>query len=145
MRLTWILCALLLASGAVAKEPETLDQLKARAASAPGERRPLLYAEVVHREVETADKLFTEGAAEQAHAAVKDAVLYAEKSRDALRDQPKKIKDTEIALRKAEHRLNEIRRTLALEDQPQVLAAVDQLASIRKQILDQMFAPRQKR
>ncbi len=48
-------------------------------------------------------------------------------------------------MRKAEHRLNEVRRTLALEDQPEVQAAVDQIATVRKQILDQMFAPKPKK
>ena len=139
-----ILWVLLLAGIAAAKAPETLEEMKARAAAAHPSRQPLLYADIVQRDIELADKLFTDGDAERAHATVKDAVTYAEKCRDVLQTQPKKIKDTEIALRKAEHRLNEVRRTLALEDQPDVQTAVDQIAAVRKQILDQMFAPKKK-
>jgi len=145
MRRALTIWILLLTTAAAAKGPETLEQLKARADASSRSRRPLLYAEVVQRDIEEANKLFTDGDAERAHATVKDAVAYAEKSRDALRDQPKKIKDTEIALRRAEHRLNDIRRTLALEDQPEVQAAVEQIAAVRKQILDQMFAPQHKK
>ncbi len=144
-RLSIIVLLALAGIAAAAKAPESLEELKARAASASPAHQPLLYADVVQRDVELADKLFTDGEAEQAHATVKDAVQYAEKCRDALQTQPKKIKDTEIALRKAEHRLNEVRRTLALEDQADVQAAVDQIAAVRKQILDQMFAPKQKK
>lgn len=144
MRRTFLVGLLLLAGVAAAKNPETLDELKQRAEAHSNDRQPLLFAEVVQRDIELANQLFTEGDAEKAHAAVKDAVTYAEKSRDALRNQPKKIKDTEIALRKAEHRLNDVRRTLALEDQPEVQTAVDQIAAVRKQILDQMFAPKKK-
>ncbi len=144
-RRSLILCVLLLAGVAAAKAPDSLEELKARAAAASPSRQPLLYADIVQRDVELADKLFTDGDVERAHATVKDAVQYAEKCRDVLQSQPKKIKDTEIALRKAEHRLNEVRRTLALEDQADVQAAVDQIAAVRKQILDQMFAPKPKK
>ncbi|MBZ5646738.1 MAG: hypothetical protein LAN37_05875 [Acidobacteriia bacterium] len=140
-----ILSLALLVTGAAAKEPETLEQLKARTEATTGARKALLYAEVVQREIEIANQLFTGGEAEKAHALVREAVGYAEKARDSVREHPRRIKDTEIALRKAEHRLNDIRRTLALEDQPDVQAAVDQIAAIRKQLLDLLFAPRHQR
>jgi hypothetical protein len=72
-------------------------------------------------------------------------VQYAEKARDAAIARPHKLKDTEIHLRKAEHRLNDLRRTLAFEDQPPVQDAADRIAAIRKQILDVMFAPKPKK
>ncbi len=139
-----VACLALLALNAAAKE-ETLEQLKARAESTGGERQPLLFAEVVQREVEAADHLFTDGDAAKGHAMVQEAVSYAEKARDAARQQPRKIKDTEIALRKAERRLDQVRRTLAFEDQADVQAAVDRIAQVRQELLDQMFAPKQKR
>lgn len=142
-RIFILLCLTLLVAGAATAE-ETLEQLKERAESAAADRKPLLYAEVVQREIALADKLFTDGDAEKAHATVKEAVGYAEKCREAARQQPRKIKDAEIRLRKAERRLNEIRRTLALEDQADVQAAADRIAELRTQLLDQMFAPKRK-
>ena len=138
-------CLALLVAGTAAKEPETLEQLKARADATQGERRPGLCAEVLQREIEVANQLFAAGEAEKAHAMIKEALTYAAKARDSALEQPTKTKPTEIALRKAEHRLNDIRRTLALEDQPEIQAAVDQLAAMRKQLLDLMFAPKRKR
>ena len=127
------------------KQPETLEQLKARAEATTGERQPLLFAEVVQREIDAADKLFTDGYPEKAHAMVKDAVVYAEKARDASVALPsKKMKEVEIALRKAENRLIAIRRTAALEDQADLQAAADRLGQIRTEILNQMFAPKRK-
>ncbi len=139
-----ILVLALLPPGLAAKDAQTLEQLKARAASETGSRQPVLYAEVVQREIELAGQQFDQGNSDQAHATVKDAVAFAEKCRDSARLQPKKTKEAEIGLRKAEHRLVDIRRTVALEDQADTQAAIDHIAGIRKQLLEQMFAPPQK-
>ncbi len=138
-------CLALLMAGAAAKEPETLEQQKTRADATRGERRPQLCMDVAQREIEVADQLFIAGDAEKAHAMLKEAIEYAGKARDSALEQPTKIKNTEIALRKAESRLNGIRRTLALEDQPDVQSAADRIAAMRKQLLDRMFAPKPKR
>lgn len=135
---------LLLVSLAAAKD-ETTAELKAQAEATTGDQRSVLYANVVQHEIEDANQLFTTGEVEKAQNTVKEAVQDAEKARDAAIEHSRKIKDTEIHLRKAEHRLNDIRRTLALEDQPEVQAAIDQIAAIRKQLLDVMFAPKRKK
>ncbi len=137
---------LLLVCGAAAKKKDLpIEELKAKAEAETGDHKPLLYAEVVHREIEDANQLFVEGDVEKAQATIKDAILYAGKARDAALARPHKLKDTEIHLRKVEHRLNDIRRTLALEDQPEVQDAADQIAGMRKQLLDTMFAPKRKK
>lgn len=124
---------------------ETTAELKARAEATTGDQQSVLYAQVVQREIEDANQLFTVGEVEKAQSTVKEAVRDAEKARDAALERSRKIKDTEIHLRKAEHRLNDIRRTLALEDQPAVQEAVDQIAAVRKQLLDVMFSPKRKK
>ena len=140
-----IAAVLLLAAGAAGHKEVPLAELKAKAESATGDHKPLLYAEVVHREIEDANQLFITGDVEKAQSTIKEAVSYAGKARDAALARPHKIKDTEIHLRKAEHRLNDIRRTLALEDQPDVQDAADQIAAMRKQLLETMFAPQRKK
>ncbi len=136
---------LLLIAGASATKNETLEELKARAESASAGNKPSLYVEIVHREIEDANQLFVTGDVEKAHALIKEAVQYAEKAGDAAIAHRHKMKDIEIHLRKAENRLNDIRRTLALEDQPGVEAAAEQIAAVRKRILDAMFAPKEKK
>jgi hypothetical protein len=135
----------LIATCAATKQPETLEQLKARADATTGEEKPVVCADVVQREIEAADKSFTDGEAEKGHAMVHDAVAYAEKARDASKGLPaKKMKKIEIMLRQAENRMNALRRTLALEDQQDVQEAAEKIAKIRTEILDQMFAPKHK-
>lgn len=136
---------LLFVSVAGAKKHETIEELKARADARTDDHKPLLYVEVLRREIEAANDLFTSGEVEEAHAMVKDVVLYAEKARDAALAHPRKLKATEIRLRKAERRLDDVRHSLALEDQPQVQEAVERFAAIRKEILDVMFAPKEKK
>ncbi len=145
-RLLIVASVLLLIAGAAAKKKDVpLEELKARAESATGDQKPLLYAEVVQRQIEDANQFFVAGDVEKARNTIKEVVVYAGKARDAALARPHKMKDTEIHLRKAEHRLNDIRRTLALEDQPDVQEAADQIAGMRKQILEAMFAPKRKK
>lgn len=139
-----LVSVILLAALAAAAKEETTAELKARAEAETGDKKSVLYAQVVQREIEDANDLFTAGEVEKAHQTVKEAVRDAERARDAAIAKRRKIKDTEIHLRKAERRLNDVRRTLAIEDQPGVEAAVDQIADIRKQLLEVMFAPKKK-
>ena len=68
---------------AFAGKAETLPALKERAESAPLEMRPGLYTEIARREAEDADQLYTAGKAEEAEAAVEEAVKYSDKAREA--------------------------------------------------------------
>ncbi|HYX70469.1 MAG TPA: hypothetical protein VE825_15140 [Terriglobales bacterium] len=138
-----VLLPLLCASASKKEIP--LEELKAKAESTNSDQKSLLYVEVVRRQVEDANQLYIAGDVEKAQNTVKEAVSYAEKARDAALSRPHKLKDTEIHLRLVEHRLNDIRRTLALEDQPDVQAASEQIASIRKQLLAAMFSPKHKK
>ena len=119
---------------------ETLAELKARAAAASGGDQAKLCAQVAQEDVELANQRFTDGDVDQGHAAVRDAVTYAEKARDAARTSKKKLKQTEIAIGKAARRLNDISKTLAIDDRPAVEQAVKELQHIQDQLLDAMFS-----
>jgi hypothetical protein len=67
---------------------------------------------------------------------VKQVLEYAEKASAAAKLKNKKTKDTEINLRKTARRLEEVEKTLALEDRPPVKAAVEKLDEIRKDLLE---------
>ncbi len=130
---------------AATKQPETLEQLKARAEATSGDEKPILCALVVLQEIDAADKLFTDGDADKAHAMIHESVTYADKAREASKGlSPKKVKKVEILLRQAENRMNAVRRTLALEDQQDVQEAADQIFKIRTEMLNEMFAPKRK-
>ena len=122
-----------------AASDEPLAQLKARAASASGGDRAVLYAEVARQEVELANQHFTDGNVEQGHAAVREVVASARKAATAARNSKKKLKETEMSLRRTARRLSDIGGTLAVDDRPAVEQAVKELYSIEDQLLEVLF------
>lgn len=127
-----------------AAKDETLAGLKARADSARPEDRPPLYVEIAHSQLRNADKLYNDGNVEQARAAVEDIVTYSEKARDSATQSKKHLKNVEISVRKMAEKLRDIRRTLNLEDQPPVDAAIRRLEDIRTTLLEAMFRKEKK-
>ena len=128
----------------LAQTGETLEELKAKAAAASGGDQALLCARVAREQVELANQRFTDGKVEEGHAAVRDAVAYATKARDAACNSRKKVKQTELAIGKTARRLSDISRTLALDDRPTVEQAVKELEHIQDQLLDAMFGERKR-
>lgn len=144
-RLNVLLLAVVLGSMIVAAaREETLAELKARAESARPEDRAPLCIQIAHLQLRNADKLYNEGNVEQARAAVDDIVTYSEKASDSATQSRKHLKNVEIAVRKMADKLRDIRRTLNLEDQPPVDAAVKRLEDIRTTLLDAMFRKEKK-
>ena len=124
---------------AVAKE-ETVDELKSRFESARPEDRADLGMRIAQHQLRNADKLYSEGRAEPAVAAVDDIVASSEKARDAAIQTNKRLKNVEIDVRKIADKLRDIKRTLAFEDQPAVEQAIRRLEDVRTTLLKVMFA-----
>jgi hypothetical protein len=135
---------LLTVTSAVASKPQTTEELKAKAATAHGGDRAKLYTEVAAREVEDANTQFNNGDVEKAHALVNSAVQDATEAADTARTTGKRLKRTEIAIHKLARRLEDIRRTLALEDQQALKKAVDQLDKVDRALIDAMFGLKEK-
>ncbi len=123
---------------------ETLAELKARVESAHPEDRAPLCIQIALRQLRNADNLYNEGKVEQARAAVEDIVTYSEKASESATQSKKHLKNVEIAVRKMAEKLRDIKRTLNLEDQPPVDAAVKRLEDIRTTLLDAMFRKEKK-
>ncbi|HLB88203.1 MAG TPA: hypothetical protein VJK29_11170, partial [Terriglobales bacterium] len=123
---------------AFARKEETLEQLIARAESARLEDRPALYVEIAQRQVETADQLYIAGKVDAARAAINDVVTYSDNARDAAISSGKKVKHTEIAMRKMAAKLRDVKRNLTFDDQAPVQAAVDHLEQVRTELLAHM-------
>jgi hypothetical protein len=128
----------------VAKE-ETIDELKARFETARSEDRAELGIRIAQQELRTADKLYKDGNAEQARAAVDDIATYSEKARDAATQTNKHLKGVEIEVRKIADKLRDIKRTLAFEDQGPVDHAILRLEDVRTTLLKAMFAKDEKK
>ena len=130
---------IVVAAPALAHKEESLQELKGRAESARLEDRPSLCIEIAKRQLKAADQLYTEGKVEEGRAAVQDIVTYSEQATAAATKTGKKLKNTEIAVRKIAERLRDIKRSLSFEDQQPVHDAAERLEHLRSQLLSKMF------
>jgi hypothetical protein len=146
MRTSTLICLIFLATlAALARTDETLEQLKARVDTGSPDDRIKVALEIAERQVAAADKFFTGGNVEAAHAAVEEVALYAEKARDAAIAADHRLKDTEIAARKMARRLEDVKRTVAFEDQPGIDKTVKRLEEVRTALLARMFSKDKKK
>jgi hypothetical protein len=122
-----------------AAKDESLDQLMARAESARPEDRSALCLEIARQKAEAADKLYQTGNAEAGNAALQDVLAFSKKATDASIDTGKKLKNTEIALRKMAEKFRDIKRTVAFEDQAPIQQTMDELEKMRTDLLSAMF------
>lgn len=132
------------AFSALAHREESIEELKARVAAAKPEDQPKLCIEIARRDVETANTLYGDGRVDEARAAVSEALMYSQKGADAAIQTGKKLKATEIGIRKMAQRLEDIKRTLNFEDQAPVQAAVDRMQELRTALLKKMFGKENK-
>jgi hypothetical protein len=144
----WVAILVLLAASSLATfagKEESLDQLIARAEAARLQDRPSLYLQIARRQGEAADKHYEDGDAEAGNSALNDMVTYSDKATDAAVRSGKRLKDTEIALRKMAEKFRDIKRTLPFEDQAPVQQAIDHLEKLRTDLLTAMFGKKEKK
>jgi len=144
MRLPLAILMIALSAAKVAALPSqpTVDELKARLPNAKPDERARLSLEIAERQVAAADRLYHDGKTEEAEAAIKDVVSYTDQ---AGQDMPSRhLKSAEISVRKMAHRLGDIKRTLAYDNQASVQSAIDALEKVRTRLLDRMFAKNKK-
>ncbi len=142
MRIWWQIpvLALLLCCFAVSKTESPAD-LKTRADNAHGGEEAKLCIEYAHAELEYANDLFTQGDVDQAQSAVTSVMEYVRKGSSAAKSSGKRLKQTEIELRKLEKRMKDIAESLNLDDRPPVLKSVDEIEQLRAGLLAAMFGP----
>jgi len=140
-RFCWLIIAgcVLVVGTALASKEQSLEELIARAKTAPLKEQPSLYIEIAERKLKAADELYTAGKVDEARATVAAVVAYSEKAHDAAIQTGKRLKATEMASRKMSHRLRDIKRTLNFEDQAPVQTAADRLEGLAQDLLNHMF------
>lgn len=124
---------------ASAGKDETLDQLIARAESARPEDRPALYLEIARQKAGTADQLYHAGNADAGNASLQDVVTFSKKATVASIETGKRLKNTEIALRKMVEKFRDLKRSAAFEDQAPIQQTMDELEKMRTDLLSAMF------
>ncbi len=139
-KVTLLIVALLaLMSAAAVASNETLESLKARAADAEGSKQVELFAEVAERQLEQVAKAYEAGNDEKAQQALRDVLEYGLKAADTSRATGKRMKKTEITIRKIANRLEDISRSLAFDERPPVKQAIEKLENARTALLHTMF------
>jgi len=118
---------------------EELEKARIKAERASERDRCYENVEVVRALVEVANEQFGAGDADQAQKTVKEAITYADRAKEASQHSGHKLKQAEITLRKAQRRLDDLRHTLAFEDQGPVEAALKQIEADRQEILRQVM------
>jgi hypothetical protein len=144
-RFSFYFALLVLACAYGVAKDETVDELKAHFEKARPEERPELGIRIAQHQLHNADKLYLEGKVEPAREAVEDIVTYSEKARDAATQTQKRLKNVEIDARKMSDKLRDIKRTLAVEDQPPLEQAIRRLEDVRTTMLKEMFARKEKK
>ena len=73
------------------------------------------------------------------------SLTYSEKASDAAASTGKKLKDTEIGLRKMSERFRDVKHNLPFDDQAPVQQAIDRLEKMRTNLLSEMFGKKDKK
>jgi hypothetical protein len=130
---------------ALAFNDENLEQLIARSESASAGDRPALYIKIARLQAESADRLYQAGDPDAGNKALSDVVAYSQKASDAAASTGKKLKDTEIALRKMAEKFRDVKHNLPFDDQAPVQQAIDSLEKMRTDLLSAMFGKKGKK
>jgi len=131
----------------LAQTPPTLEEMKGEADRATDGRQARLCAELAAHLVDIASEQFSHGNMQQGQATVQDVLNYGSKAHSvALNSKAsmKDIKDTELALRKAERSLGELKRTLSVADRAPLDGVEKKLDEFRQDLLNVLFAPKKK-
>jgi hypothetical protein len=127
------------AAPAFPTKDESVDQLIARAEAARPEDRPALYVEIARQKADIADQSYRDGNAEAGTAALREVVTFSQKATDASIETGKRLKNTEISLRKMVEKFRDVKRTVAFEDQAPIQQTMDELEKMRTDLLAAMF------
>lgn len=139
---------LLTCISAAAGEPRDVGrkvaELKQKAANAKEKDRAKLLAELIREEASLASQQFGAGNTKDARATITDIKAQLIECRKAALASGKNLKHTDINLREAARQLDNLRRSLAFEDQAPVKEVVDLIQDARTAILDRMFGLKEK-
>jgi len=122
-----------------ARKEETLQELVARADAARLEQQPDLFMEAAERQHRAALDAMKAEHWDEFQSDLNDVAKYSGKAHKAAIASGKKVKNTEIKIRRISTRLRETKLNVGVDDQPAVQAVIDQLEEFRTELLRSMF------
>jgi NH3-dependent NAD+ synthetase len=117
----------------------TIQELKDRVAGASGGERSALCIEIAERELDAADRLYAADDIDKAQASLVDVAAFSEQARDYAIQSHKREKQSEIAIRKMTRKLENLKHSVAREDQKTIQETIDHLQRVRDDLLTAMF------
>jgi hypothetical protein len=118
---------------------KTLAELKAEVASARPQDQAKLYTAIAGLEMDQAESLFSSGDGQKGLAAVSDTTADSENAAKAAVESRKRLKETEISLRKISERMETLSKSVEFESRAPMKAAVDRIDQARNNLLNAMF------
>jgi hypothetical protein len=140
----WVTALVILAVGVFASAAgvDNGADLAAQAQASPLDKQPELYIKAAKAHLKAADDLYNAGKVDEARAEIDAVVADSDRAADTATRSRRRLKNTEIDLRKMAEHLRDMKRTLNLDDQPPVQAAMDHLENLRTGLLNLMFGKR---
>jgi len=126
-----------------AKKDESVEEMKSRIDAARPEERISLAIQIARKELDTIAEANKSGNSEVSRTALADLITYAGKAADTSLQMNKKLKDTEIALRKIAEKLRDLKRSADFEDQAPLQDASEGVENMRTRLLSRMFAKKE--
>ena len=117
-------------------EEQTFASLEQRASEARAKSQCYVYAQLVHDMVEYGARQYAAGNTEEAFGVLRRSQEFARKIRDLVATDTRKVKESEILLRHAAYRLNDLLHASSYQDGPLVQ---ETLAQVNKADTDLML------
>jgi hypothetical protein len=140
MKLRLLMVFVLLSLAAAARQPDKLSELKTRAEAAPPADQARLFIDIARMQFEAAKTAYDSGKAPQAQAALTELSTAADRASQAAIQSRKRLKNTEIDIRKLTEHLKNLKPTVSVDDRVPVQQAIDHLEKLRTELMTQMFA-----
>lgn len=126
-----------------AKKDESLAEMKSRIDAARPEEQISLGIQIARKQLDAIAEATKVNNADGLHSALADLLNYAGKASNTSMQTNKKVKDTEIALRKIAEKLRDLKRTADFEEQAPLEDASDRVETMRTQLLSRMFGKKE--
>ena len=130
----------LMAVAAVAVDKHgTIEELKARLEKADAKDRIELAVVIAQRQMEAAEKAYNAGDADAGQKSIADVSQYGAMAATEAAESGKRMKHTEIDLRRISERLDNLARSVDVDARAPVRAAYNKLEAARNKLLMRMF------
>jgi hypothetical protein len=134
-----LITLLLLTSASLAGQKASEEELQRKIDSAHGGKKAEFLMQLAHQQLEDADRQYHDGDADKALRTAQSSEASADQATAASLESGKRLKDTEIELRKLSERLQAIREEVSFEDRQGLDPMVQKLEQDRSKLLDRMF------